>query len=145
MAKVEALISRMGETNFGVIGSSLGGYYSLYLHARFACPAVLVNPAIRPYELLTDYLGENTNLYTGETYTVKAEHMQQLKALEVQHINPAGLFLLTETGDEVLDYRQGLAKLYGASAWIRPYGDHAFADFSRTLPAIRAFFSRHLR
>ena len=104
-----------------------------------------MNPAIRPYELLTDYLGENTNLYTGETYTVKAEHMQQLKALEVQHINPAGLFLLTETGDEVLDYRQGLAKLYGASAWIRPYGDHAFADFSRTLPAIRAFFSRHLR
>ncbi len=143
IGRVVSLLDELGPDRVGLIGSSLGGYYSLHLHERFGCPAALVNPAIRPYELLSDYLGENTNLYTGETYIVKAEHMQQLKALESRQFNPEKLFLLTETGDEVLDYRQALDKLCGAPAWVRPFGDHAFVQFDLTLPAIAAFFARH--
>ena len=144
MGVIEALIARLQGESLGFIGSSLGGYYSLYWHQRIGCPAVLVNPAMRPYELLCDYLGENTNLYTGEVYEVKPEHMEQLKALEAHTLSPRQIFLLTQTGDEVLDYRQALDKVYGARAWIKPHGDHAFQAFESTLPAIEAFFRGRL-
>lgn len=144
MACIQQEIETLGVSNLaGFIGSSLGGYYSLYLHARYQLPAVLVNPAIRPYELLLDFLGENTNPYTGEHYVVKAEHMAQLQALEARSgCDPDKLYLLTQTGDEVLDYRQALDALPGAMTWVSGGGDHAFQNFVQVLPSILAFFSR---
>jgi len=125
----------------GFIGSSLGGYYSLYLKNRFEVPAVLINPAIRPYELLTDYLGENTNLYTGETYEVRPEHMDELRAFDrVGKTRLDDILLLTQTGDEVLDFSLAVNELRGAQMWIQYGGDHAFQDCSSALPAIRSFF-----
>lgn len=127
----------------GFIGSSLGGYYSLFLHDRYGLPAALINPAMRPYELLVDYLGENQNLYTGERYVVTAEHMGQLKALDrLANIRAAELFLLQQTADEVLDFKQACTNLKHVKQWLDYGGDHAFADFERTLPAIEHFFAR---
>jgi len=138
------LVERLGrEAVAGFIGSSLGGYYSLFLHCYYGLPAVLINPAFKPYELLSGYLGENINPYTGEKYTVEAAHMQQLKSLEESRsIRPNDLFLLTQTGDEVLDYREALSGLSGAQTWIVSGGDHAFQAYRNVLPSVLAFFER---
>lgn len=126
----------------GFIGSSLGGYYSLYLHWRYRKPAVLVNPAVRPYELLSDYLGENENLYTGERYLVTSEHMCQLKALDrVAEAQPESLYLLTQTADEVLSYQEACQALGRSKAWIQAGGDHSFVDYPLVLPSIEHFFA----
>ena len=143
-----SLVTRLIEQEqiAGVVGSSLGGYYSLFLHAKFALPAVLINPAARPYELLTDYIGENTNMYTGERYEVKAEHMQQLLELDVSpnSVDLSRLFLLSETGDEVLNYREAAQKLSGAKMYLTRGGDHSYQAFVAHLPAIQRFFDRIL-
>jgi len=134
------------ESVSGLIGSSLGGYYSLYMHAKHGLPAVLINPAVRPYELLSDYVGINTNMYTGEEYEVKPEHMDQLKALDVQaqSLDLTHLMLLTESADEVLPYQQAAEKLLGAKMYLTRGGDHSYVDFARRLPAIKYFFDRIL-
>src|SRR5690606_28524994 len=95
----------------GVIGSSLGGYYATWLADQYGFPAALVNPAVRPYDLLADYLGENRNLYTDERYELTTEHMQELLALDVPRPRrPEQFFLMVQTGDQTLDYRQAATK-----------------------------------
>lgn len=144
-AKAIAMLKNVIQTEnvTGLIGSSLGGYYSMYLHAMYKLPAVLINPAVRPYELLSDYIGLNTNMYTGETYEVKAEHMEQLKALDLgsNTLELNRLFLLTESEDEVLSYQQAAEKLLGAKMYLSRGGDHSYVDFTRRLPAIAHFFN----
>lgn len=142
IAMIKALIDNLGLENVaGFIGSSLGGYYSLFLLQEFNKPVVLINPAIRPYELLQDYLGENTNMYTGETYLVESHHMEELKSLEVSlDASENMVYLLVQTKDEVLDFAQATCKLVGARVWVQFGGDHAFQGFASTLKSIERFF-----
>lgn len=123
-----------------LVGSSLGGYYALMLAERFKCAAVLVNPAMRPYELLQQYYGEQLNPYSGETFTLTPQHMLELRSLEVPTLTQLSRYwLLTQTGDEVLDYRQGVEKLQGARQTVIQGGDHSFSQFEQYLSAIVEF------
>ncbi|ELP6757014.1 TPA: esterase YqiA [Vibrio vulnificus] len=116
----------------GLVGSSLGGYLSTWLNAEFGFRAVVVNPAVKPYELLADYLGPQTNPYTHESYTLEARHIDELKALEVKEVaNPESFWLLQQTEDEVLDYRQAVEKYAGSAQTVEEGGDHSFVGFER--------------
>ncbi len=113
-------------------GVSLGGYLSTWLNAEFGFRAVVVNPAVKPYELLADYLGPQTNPYTHESYTLEARHIDELKALEVKEVaNPESFWLLQQTEDEVLDYRQAVEKYVGSAQTVEEGGDHSFVGFER--------------
>ena len=149
IAYIHSLIEHNGRDNLlGFIGSSLGGFYSLYLQRFYASSlvtpkAVLINPAVRPYNLLQDYLGENQNLYTGEKYIIEPEHMDDLSSLIVQPVlQPKLTFLLTQTADEVLNYQDAVSYLAGVSMWIQFGGSHAFDHYLNVLPGIRGFFER---
>ena len=61
---LDELVARHPNADFGFIGSSMGGYFSSYLLERYGGKAVLINPAVQPYNLLADYLGEHVNPYT---------------------------------------------------------------------------------
>jgi predicted esterase YcpF (UPF0227 family) len=116
----------------GLVGSSLGGYLSMWLNTQFSFKAAVVNPAVKPYELLTDYLGEQENPYTNERYVLETQHIDQLKQLDTPVIKtPSDFWLLQQTEDEVLDYRQAVAHFAGAKQTVEQGGDHSFVDFER--------------
>lgn len=151
---IKDMVASLGRDKLlGFIGSSLGGYYSIYLQNYFSQPeqaqgmsspkAVLINPAVRPYDSLEAYVGENQNMYTGERYTVKLSHMDDLKSLVVKPlVHPQLTYLLTQTNDEVLACQDGVEYLKGAKMWIQYGGSHAFEGFSAALPSIEAFCLR---
>ncbi len=143
---LEELTKVKGEHSVGLIGSSLGGYYACLMALDLGLPAALVNPALCPHRLLVNYLGWNVNLYTGERYLFTQAHVDALTASaltreRLQSVREK-LFLLTQTGDETLDYREALELLPGTPSWIQAGGDHGFSAFERVLPAIHAFFSQ---
>ncbi|PAU38199.1 esterase YqiA [Vibrio coralliilyticus] len=118
--------------HIGLIGSSLGGYLSMWLNRQFGFKAVIVNPAVKPYELLADYLGEQVNPYTHQRYVLESVHIDELKALDTPIIKQANDFwLLQQTEDEVLDYRQAVEKFLGAKQTVEEGGDHSFVNFER--------------
>ena len=113
-----------------LVGSSLGGFYATWLAEKFALRAVLVNPAVRPYELLAGHVGRQKNFHSGEEYEFTMEHVAELRALEVEALDPRRYLLMVETGDEVLDYRLAVDKYRGAQQLVIPGGDHGFSDFA---------------
>jgi uncharacterized protein len=122
------------------VGSSLGGYYATHLAQRFGARAVMVNPAVRPYAALQPWRGMQTNLHSGEAFEVTQAHFDELLALRVVRITqPRRYFLLVETGDEVLDFRDAVGFYGGACQYVRGGGDHTFREFAAQLPAILRF------
>ena len=122
-----------------LIGSSLGGFYATWLAETHGVCAVLVNPAVRPYELLAGEIGRQKNFHTGEEYDFTAQHIAELRALEVDSIAPERYLLLVATGDEVLDYRHAVEKYRGARQLVIEGGDHGFSDFAHYLDTVLAF------
>ncbi|NBR27328.1 MAG: esterase [Betaproteobacteria bacterium] len=122
-----------------LVGSSLGGYYATWLAERHNLRAVLVNPAVRPYELLEGHVGQQKNLYTGEEYEFTHAHVGELRALECAAVTPQRYLLMVETGDEVLDYRQAVERYRGARQLVIEGGDHGFGDFEKYLDVVFEF------
>jgi len=135
---VESYLSR--QEPIGLVGSSLGGFYAAWLAEKYDLRAVLVNPAVRPFELLGKYIGENKNFYNDDHYLFEQKHVDELKTFYVpQHKYPENILLMVQTGDESLDFREATAK-YTASQNIIEYGgDHGFRDFERWLHYILQF------
>ena len=123
-----------------LVGSSLGGYYATYLAERLGVRAVLVNPAVKPYEGLRASLGPQRNLYTGEAYELTEQHLDELRALEVdQPTRAERYYLMVTTGDEVLDYRVAERKYAGAKQLVVPGGDHGFSTFADYMDSVLDF------
>lgn len=140
IAQLEELALGADQDQLTWVGSSLGGYYATYLVEKYGARAVLLNPAVRPNVDLNAYLGSQKNLYTGETYQLTPAHLEQLSALHVEKITrPERFFLITETGDEVIDYREGVMKFVHAKQLVIEGGDHALSDFAKYISNVLQF------
>lgn len=146
---IEKLVKDNANDKLGLIGSSLGGYLAIWLSQRFHLPAVVVNPAVLPFDLLQDFLGDNENPYTHQKYRLAPHHMDELLALRIPTItSPDLIWLLQQTGDEILDYRQAVSYLGACKQTVEQGGNHAFVNFERFFPEIVQFlkitsFSTH--
>lgn len=138
IAQAEFIIGKQSGS-LTLVGSSLGGYYATYLAERFDLRAVLINPAVVAPVSLDELIGTQTNLYTGESFDFTAEHIGQLRALEVERVTPERYLLMVESGDELLDYRQALARYAGCRQVVLEGGDHSFTRFPEMLPQLLEF------
>ena len=123
-----------------LIGSSLGGYYATALAEKYGARAILINPAIRPYDDLRGFVGRQRNLHTGEEYDITEAHFAELAELAVERITrPDRYFLLVRTGDEILDWREAVAFYAGACQYVAGGGDHGWVDFEGETASVLRF------
>ncbi|SBS25329.1 esterase YqiA [Marinomonas aquimarina] len=136
--KIEQLLSL--NESVALVGSSLGGFYSAYLSAKYDLKAVLVNPAVEAPSLLRDYLGTQINPYTQEQYELAEEHMLELESLDLPACDANNLWLMLQQEDEVLNYRAALERFPTVARLIcEPGGDHSFVGFDRFIDQILHF------
>ncbi|MCH7329098.1 YqiA/YcfP family alpha/beta fold hydrolase [Acinetobacter modestus] len=147
---VSKLIESLPFDQVTLVGSSLGGFYATYFVAKYGCPAVLINPAMQPWQLFEDLFGiEQIPLKVTDSWTLDADQLQQLQSIADTKLKHADkILVLLQRGDEVLDYHQA-QRYYNAaqpSALILTDadGNHAMDDFEEKLPFVLRFLSTAL-
>lgn len=140
-----ALVRRLTDDwpdSAAVVGSSLGGFYAGVVAERRGWPAVLLNPAVDPARDLAAYIGEQTAFHTPEErFFFRAEYVDELRALAPppRFSHPDRVFAVIAKGDEVLDWREMVARCAGARIRLLDGGDHALSDFDEHLPPLLRF------
>lgn len=135
LEQIAAACASVDPASLTLVGSSLGGFYATVMAERLGCRAMLLNPAVHPHRHFGRYLGTQHNLYTGEAFELTVEHVGELMAADVAVITrPGRYWLLVETGDEVLDYREAVAFYAGACQTVVQGGDHALGSFPEAIP-----------
>ena len=132
----EAEIIDLDFAPFLLVGSSLGGFYATVLAEKWNAPAVLINPAVRPYERAQHFVGVHTHYHSGETVIVKPDFPHTLAGLEPDSIQADRYWLLTCTEDETLDAQAGIEYYAGCRQSIEQGGNHAFPMFANYLEEI---------
>ena len=114
-----------------VVGSSLGGFYATWLAAQRGCKAVLLNPAIDPARDLAKYIGEHTTWQNPtERFYFEPHFVDELRQLQVGPMpHPQRIWALIAQGDEVLDWREMLARHQAGRVHLIEGSDHALSDF----------------
>ena len=145
MALVQAGAARWPLQRTAIVGSSLGGFYAAWLSKAWGCPAVLLNPAVHPARDLARHIGEHPAWHDpSQKVFFEASHVQELLDLETpppgfstQSVPPS--LALIAKGDEVLDWREMLARHAGGQVRLIEGSDHALSDFELYLPEILQF------
>ncbi len=128
------------ESSLSFVGSSLGGYYATYLAEKYSGPVVLINPSVKPFETLMPYLGKNKFYFDEGCWEFDESHIQQLKDMYVEEVTDAErYFVLLQTGDETLDYREAELKYKNSHCIVEQGGDHSFTNLERYIPQIMQF------
>ena len=141
IAQLHALIDGYDTDHLVLMGSSLGGYYATYLSEFYQAPAVLINPAIRPYELWESHLGENRNYHSDEVHVVTRAHIEELRKIDVTSLSTVKNFkVFLQKGDETLDYRQALEKFGAGQCVVHEDGSHSYDDFEQEIHVMFDFF-----
>lgn len=124
-----------------LVGTSLGGAYTLYLSYKFDLPGVIINPSIKPSEDLKSQVGRQKNYKTEEEYEFTEEHVNFLKKIEIpiyelQKIKDK-LYIYLDEEDELLDSRKTAQFFEGFYVKIFPGGDHRFQHMKELLEDLK--------
>jgi len=139
--QLESLVESLLPQSVYLMGSSLGGFWATWLAEKYNLPTVLINPAVRPQDFMPAYLEVDLKSYhTDDSYRLSASHIDEIIAVDVPVTRLQNYWLLVQTGDETLDYRQAVQKYQACKQTIEEGGDHSFQGFERFLDDCIIFF-----
>lgn len=125
--------------NVKLIGSSLGGFYTMYLGNKYDLQSVLINPSIYPYDTLSSCVGQAPNFYDQSSFEWNNTHIEMLKKYITNIKNSKKFMLLVQKGDELLDYKESVEKLKNASLYVEEGGSHSFENIELHFENIKEF------
>lgn len=124
-------------------GSSLGGFYAQYLAHVFNKPYLMINPALDPIGLFSEYVGEHINPHTEETIRIDTQYSIDLKEYYQHPSQNLASLLLLDRGDEIIPYSlaEGLYSIKPKhhKTMLFEGGDHAFQHLNGSKKAIKQF------
>lgn len=127
-----------------LIGSSMGGFFSMCMSAKYNLRAALINPCVFPWEFIPNILGRNVNPYTKNEFVLTPNHIADVRRIyDSVVINQNLLALFVQRGDEVLPYKDSCNLLANSAlVHIENDGCHTFDNYENCLPEIIRFLSK---
>ncbi|RUM62437.1 MAG: esterase [Persephonella sp.] len=132
-----------GKDNLILVGTSLGGFYGLYLGAKYKVPSVLINPSTDPYNSLKKQVGKQKNYKTDEEYEFSYKDLESLKKYylserEIEEAKPY-IYVYLDEEDELLDSRKTkeFFEKFGIYVKMYPNGDHRFQHMDELIEDLR--------
>ncbi len=124
------LVEKLKDDNLYLFGTSLGGFYAMFLAVKYKVPAILINPSVNPYESLKDEVGKQINYKTNEEYEFTKEHLNTLKELQPskEEIDKAKdyIYVYLDEEDELLDSKETAEFFKDFYVVMYPGGNHRF-------------------
>lgn len=123
-----------------LVGSSLGGCYATWLAGRSGARAVLLNPAVHAARDLAAHVGEQIGYHDGLPFWFDRRYLDELRELEAITIErPERFLLIAAKGDEVLDWREMVARFATSPQQILDGSDHGLSNFADLVDGVLAF------
>ena len=138
ISTLEDIIENCG-SDVKLIGSSLGGFYALYLSEKYNLKAVLINPAVHADVTLLRAIGHGINYYDNSSYEWNTCHVESLKKYKTTSVIQKNIMLLLQKDDDVLDYKEAVDFLPDSTLIIEEGGSHNFDGIERYFEKIEAF------
>lgn len=99
----EKLLSACKENpRLTLIGSSLGGFFTLNFAKKYALPCVVFNPVTFPHEQLAPFTGKNYNFYTNEEWDFTQKLLLSYKEFPLSTDMKFMPTIVLGTNDEVI-------------------------------------------
>lgn len=135
---LEELIESYDE-DVKLIGSSLGGFYAIYLSQKYSLKTVLLNPSIFPYHTLKNYMGNAPSFYDNSSFSWNENHINMLEKYIENDIDKSKFMLLVQKGDELLNPQEAIDKFRDATVIAEEGGNHGFEGIELHFDRIREF------
>jgi len=142
---IEGLMWHLLEDGEEVIlaGTSLGGFWAHLFGDRFACRAIIMNPALMPSESLKSFVGAPAPFegYTAEGFTLEnaAEYKKYEEQISFKKYGNCPRTVLLEEGDELLDSLDTFNKYKdNSTAILIPGGEHRFVSLDQFQEQLRS-------
>jgi len=123
-----------------VVGSSMGGFYGQYLARHFPIKHLyMINPALRPWSLLSEFEGQTMTTALGIEYRITRELIESTRRYGIADPRDGvATTLFLDKGDEVIDYRIA-ESIYRTCGRVILYegGDHAFQHIHEAIAVMR--------
>ncbi len=138
--KLYTALKEKDPASFGLIGSSLGGFYANRLASEFGCKTVLINPATEPWRTIKNYLGEQRTR-EGKVVLVKEVYGKELQALRTEVVKyPERMLLVLSLADEVLNWKETEERFCKVKTLKLPHENHAVSGFSKIVTRVIDYF-----
>lgn len=139
--QILALLKTYEPGTIGIVASSLGGFYAARALGDVACRAVLINPAIRPWDAIEAFLGEQKTS-DGRLVVIKKEYAEQLRALKaIPFKDPSQVLVALSTADEVLNWKEARDAFSDSPLLMLENADHAVSHFARYVSQVIDFLT----
>ncbi len=130
------------------VGSSLGGFYALYMHMKHPVQTVLINPSLNPHLDLKDAVGPVKRHNSEDFFQWTEDHVRQLEELvnqlDISKLDQTKLHFFLAKDDELLDFSD-IKKLFPyATVKFFDNAGHAFKPFAKVLPDIMNLYASQL-
>ncbi len=141
---VEEIVKESSEPVL-LVGSSLGGFYSLVLAANLNITAVLINPSLRPWQTLADGVGWHKLIHSDDDFEWKQsynDHLAQCgKMLEDTPPFDERLHFFLAEDDELLDH-SSVPQLFPNAATLVYFSKctHRFLRFEEIIDKIAKIY-----